>query len=56
MLLTEFHKNCSVSYNDVLKDKTKYGDGGHLGNVTKVPQTNFCSPCPWRPHTKFSFD
>ena len=33
-----------------------YGRGGHLGNVTQMPQTNFRSPYPWRLHTKFSFD
>ena len=26
-----------------------------LGNVTKIPQTNVCSPYPWRLHTKLGF-
>ena len=33
-----------------------YGRGGHLGHVTQMLRTNFCSPYPWRLHTKFDFD
>ena len=35
---------------------TIYGRGGHLGYVTQMPRTNFCSPDPWRLHMKFGFD
>ena len=34
---------------------TIYGHGGHLGQVIKIPRTNFCSPYPWMLHTKFGF-
>ena len=33
-----------------------YGRGGHLGHVTQMPRTNFCSPYPRRLHIKFGFD
>ena len=26
------------------------GRSSHLGNVTQMPRTNFCSPEPWRLH------
>ena len=32
------------------------GVGGHLGNVTQMPQTNFRSPYPRRLDIKFGFD
>ena len=35
---------------------TIYGHGGHLGNVTQMPRTNFCSPYPRRLHIRFGFD
>ena len=35
---------------------TIYGRGGHLGHVTHMPQTNFCSPYPRRLQIKFGFD
>ena len=35
---------------------TIYGRGGHLGHVTKMPQTNFRFPYPRRLHIKFGFD
>ena len=35
---------------------TIYGHGGHLGHVTQMPRTNFCSPYPRRLHIKFGFD
>ena len=35
---------------------TIYGRGGHLGNVTHMPRTNFCSPYPSRLQIKFGFD
>ena len=30
--------------------------GGHLGHVTQMPLTNFCSPHPRRLHIIFGFD
>ena len=35
---------------------TTYGRGGHLGHVTQMLRTNFCSPYPRRLHIKFDFD
>ena len=35
---------------------TIYGRGDHLGHVTQMPRTNFCSPYPRRLHIKFGFD
>ena len=35
---------------------TIYGLGGHLGHVTLMPRTIFCSSYPLRLHTRFSFD
>ena len=33
-----------------------YWHGGHLGHVTWIIYTNFCSPFPRRLHIKFGFD
>ena len=33
-----------------------YGRGGHLGYVTQISRSNFCSPYPWKLHIKFGFD
>ena len=35
---------------------TIYGRGGHLGHVTQMPLTNFCSAYPRRLHIKLGFD
>ena len=35
---------------------TIYGRGGHLGHVTRMPQTNFRSPFQRMLHIKFGFD
>ena len=35
---------------------TIYGRGGHLGHVTWILQSNFCSALPWLLHIKFHFD
>ena len=40
----------------ILKGFTINGRGGHLGHLTQMPQTNFCSPYPRRLHIKFDFD
>ena len=57
MLHTRFRGNRSAdSGEDFCRLFTIYRRGGHLGHVTKMPQTNFCSPYPWRLHTKFGFD
>ena len=57
MLRTKFRENRPL----VLEKKiffffTIYGRGGHLGHVTQMPQTNFCSPYPRRLHIEFDFD
>ena len=39
-----------------LKGFNIYGRGGHLGHVTQMPRTNFCSLYPRRHHIKFGFD
>ena len=33
-----------------------YGNGGHFGHVTQMPQTIFRFPYPRRLHIKFGFD
>ena len=35
---------------------TIYERGGHLGHVTQISRSNFCSPYPWMLHIKFHFD
>ena len=32
------------------------GMAGHLGHVTQILRSNFCSPYPWMLHIKFDFD
>ena len=58
MLHTKFRGNrpAGSRENDFLRVFTIYGRGGHLGHVTRMSQTNFCSPYPWRLHIKFGFD
>ena len=57
MLHTKFRENRPAgSGEDFLRVFTIYGRGGHLGHVTQVPRTNFCSPYPWRLRIKFGFD
>ena len=58
MLHTKFRGNRSASsgLEDFQRVFTIYGRGGHLGHVTKMPRTNFCSPLPRRLHIKFGFD
>ena len=41
---------------DFLRVFTIYGRGGHLGNVTQTPCTNFHSPLLLRLHMKNGFD
>ena len=45
-----------LSVEEFLRVFTIYGYGGHLGHVTQMPRTNFCSPYPWRLNTKFGHD
>ena len=57
MLHTKFLENRSAgSGEDFLVVFTIYGRGGHLGHVTWIPRSNFCSPYPWLLHIKFHFD
>ena len=57
MLHTKFRENQPAgSGEDFRRVFTIYWRGGHLGHVTRVPQTNFCSPYPRRLHIKFGFD
>ena len=58
MLHSKFHGNRSTCSReeDFCRVFTIYGRGGHLGHVTQPLLTNFCSPYPWRLHTKFGFD
>ena len=45
MLHTKFHENQPAGS----------ADGGHLGHVTQMPRTNFCSRYPKRLHIKFDW-
>ena len=58
MLHTKFLGNRSTSSReeDLLKVFTIYERGDHLGHVTHMPRTKFCSPYPSRLHIKFGFD
>ena len=58
MLHTKFRGNRSSGSGeeDFWRVFTIYGRGGHLGHVTKMPRTNFCSPYLRRLHIKFDFD
>ena len=58
MLHTKFRENRPIGSGeeDFLRVFTIYGRGGHLGHVTQMPRTNFCSPYPRRLHIKFGFD
>ena len=57
MLHTKFRENrLAGSGEEDIGGFTIYGRGGHLGHVTRMPQTNFRSPYPRRLHIKFGFD
>ena len=58
MLHTKFHENLPAGSGeeDFLRVFTIYGRGGHLGHVTQMPRTKYCSPYPRRLHIKFGFD
>ena len=58
MLHTMFRENRpeGSGEEDFLRNFTIYERGGHLGHVTKMPRTNFCSLYPRRLHIKFGFD
>ena len=58
MLHTKFCENrpSGSGEEDFLRVFTIYGHGGHLGHVTKMPQSLFRSPYPRRLHIKFGFD
>ena len=54
MLHTKFHQNLILkSFYHICHF---YVRGGHLGHVTQIPLTNFCSPNLWRLRIKFDFD
>ena len=48
MLHTKFRENrpAGSGEEDFWRVFTIYGRGGHLGHVTQMPRTNFCSPLP----------
>ena len=58
MLHTKFRENrpAGSGEEDFCRVSTIYGHGGHLGHVTQVPRTKFCSPYPRRLHIKFDFN
>ena len=57
MLHIKFRENrpAGSGEEDILKDLTIYGRGGHLGHVTQMPRTKYRSPYPRRLHIKFCF-
>ena len=53
MLHAKFLGNQTIgSVEDFLRVFTIYGSGGHLGHVTQLPQSNFCSPYLRKLHIK----
>ena len=58
MLHTKFRENrpAGSGEEDFRRVFTIYGRGGHLGHVSQMPQTKFCSLYPSRLHIKFGFD
>ena len=58
MLHAMFHGNRSTGSGeeDFLKAFTIYGDGSHVGHVTKIVLKTFRSPDPWRLHIKFGYN
>ena len=57
MLRAKFRGNRPYgSGEDFERGFTIHGQGGHLGHVTKMPRSNFCSTYPRRLHIKFGFD
>ena len=57
MLHTKIRENrpAGSGEEDFLKCFTIYGQGGHLGHVTKMPRINFRFPFPKRLHIKLGF-
>ena len=58
MLHIKFHENRPAvsGEEDFWRVFTMYGRGGHLGHVTQMPRTKYCSPYPRKLHIKFGFD
>ena len=58
MLHAKFRENrpSGSGEEDFRRVFTIYGRGGHLGHVTQMSRTKFCSPYPRRLHIKFGFD
>ena len=57
MLHTKFCENRRTGFGeDFSRVFTIYGLGGHLGQVTQMPRTNFRSHYPRRLHIKVGFD
>ena len=58
MLHTKFHENWPTGSGeeDFKRVFTIYGRGSHLGHVTQMPRTKYCSPYPRRLHIRFGFD
>ena len=58
MLHTKFLENrpAGLGEEDFWQVFTIYGRGSHLGHMTQMPRTNFCSPYTRRLHIKFGFD
>ena len=55
MLYTKFSENRPAgSGEDFCVLSTINGRGGHLGHVTRILQSHFRSPYPWKLHIKFS--
>ena len=57
MLHTKFHEKMARQFRRrrFLSVFTICGRGGHLGHVTQMSRTNFCSPYPRSLHIKFGF-
>ena len=57
MLHTKFHGNRPAGPgDDLLRDFTIYGRGGHLGHVTSIMSSDFHFLVPESLHTKFGSD
>ena len=58
MLHTKFRGNrpSGSGEADFFRGFIVYGRCGHLGHVTRMPQTNFLSPCQRRLLVKFGFN
>ena len=55
MLHTKFRGNRPAGSGEYLMVFTIYGRGSHLGHVTQMPRTKYCSPYPRKLHIKFGF-